>query len=338
MKATDVLGGYAPLLSVQGVSVDFARPRRRLTRPAPFRAVNRVDLDVFSGETVGLVGESGSGKTTLTRVILGLQRATEGTVSVDGHVLALTGRNYPYQLRKVVQVVFQDPFGSLNPSMSVGELIGEGIGLHLGVHGSERSAMVHELLDAVRLPREFFDRRPGQLSGGQRQRVALARALAPRPKLLLLDEPVSSLDAMTQRQVVELLGDLQRDLGVAYLFVGHDLGLINEISNRVVVLYQGQVMESGPSQEIWNNARNPYTQALMSAVPVADPDVQAVRRRDRVARMAALQDSVGPASFSVTGCPFASRCPHVTEVCRSTVPELRRISAEVSVACHHVNG
>ncbi len=327
------------LLSVSGVSVDFPRPRRGLTRPPAFRALDDVSLRVGVGETVGLVGESGSGKSTLTRVILGLQRAVGGTVAVDGVPVPLDGGRFPMSLRSVVQVVFQDPFASLNPAMTIEALIGEGVALHHGLRGDALRARVHALLDAVRLPRALASRRPTELSGGQRQRVSMARALGPTPKLLLLDEPVSSLDASTQRQIVTLLAELQRELGVAYLFVGHDLGLINEICRNVVVLYQGRVMESGTAEQLWTAAANPYTQALLGAVPVPDPEVQAARRLRRIA----LDATIGvagagertPSTPGFDGCAFASRCPRVSDVCRTTTPKLRAHTENVEVACHH---
>jgi oligopeptide/dipeptide ABC transporter ATP-binding protein len=327
------------LLSVSGVSVDFARPRRGLTRPPEFRALDDVSVRVGVGETVGLVGESGSGKSTLTRVILGLQRAVAGTVVVDGINVPIDGGRFPAHLRSVVQVVFQDPFASLNPAMTIEALIGEGVALHHGIRGDALRARVFELLDAVRLPRAFASRRPTELSGGQRQRVSMARALGPTPKLVLLDEPVSSLDATTQRQIVSLLGELQRELGVAYLFVGHDLGLINEICRNVVVLYQGRVMESGTAGQLWSAAANPYTQALLAAVPVPDPSVQALRRRQRLA----FDATVGSAMLAertlatpgFVGCAFAGRCPRVADVCRTTTPKLRAHTDQVEVACHN---
>jgi oligopeptide transport system ATP-binding protein len=320
------------ILEVSGVTVDFPQHKRGLRRPLPFRALTSVDLQVKAGETVGLVGESGSGKSTLARVVLGLQRAVTGTVLIDGKSVPVDGGAFPLALRKVVQLVFQDPFASLNPALSIGDLVGEGLELHFGLTGSARTKRIHELLDAVKLPRDYGGRRPAQLSGGQRQRVVLARALAVEPKLLILDEPVSSLDATTQRQVVSLLRELQDDLGVSYLFVGHDLGLINEISNRVVVLYQGAVMETGGARDLWDSPRHPYTQALMAAVPIADPDVQAHKREQR--RM--IVDGRPFAPPSPVGCPFSLRCPLATAECAQVAPTLREVSPSVSVACHHV--
>jgi oligopeptide/dipeptide ABC transporter ATP-binding protein len=324
---------HRPVVDAAGITVEFAGPRRG-PKAAQFRALSGVDLQVFPGETVGLVGESGSGKSTLTRVILGLQPAVAGRLTVDGCEVAVNGRGYPRSLRSAVQVVFQDPFASLNPSMSVASLIGEGLVLHRGLRGAEVAAEVHALLEAVRLPSSFASRRPAELSGGQRQRIALARAIAVRPKLLLLDEPVSSLDATTRRDMVALLRDLRDSFRMAYLFVGHDLGLISEISTRTVVLYQGRVMEEGPSAEVLSRPAHPYTDDLVAAVPIADPDRQAERRRHRLAMQTSDVNVVprGPINHQSgsKGCMYALRCRLATTACTDAVPDLRAVSPDTA--------
>jgi oligopeptide/dipeptide ABC transporter ATP-binding protein len=337
MRNTEVHEVGHDILRIENVRVEFSRPRRGFRQPTPFVALDNVGLHIGANETVGLVGESGSGKTTLTRVILGLLRPVTGTAVIDGHQLDLRSGGYPQALHRTVQVVFQDPYSSLNPAMTVGDLIGEGITLHFGIKGSQRAQQVNELLDAVRLPRHMATRRPTQLSGGQRQRVSLARALAPRPRLLLLDEPVSSLDAMTQRQVVELLAQLQQERGVAYLFVGHDLGLINEISDRVVVLYQGRLMESGSAAHVWNRPAHPYTQGLMAAVPVADPIAQQARRAARRNNHEPTELREIAGQVPLAGCSFAPRCAIATDRCQTEAPTWRQLSESPStmVACHH---
>jgi oligopeptide/dipeptide ABC transporter ATP-binding protein len=324
-----------PLLHAQGIVVEFPGPRRGLNRPAPVRALDQVDLSIRRGETVGLVGESGSGKSTLARVILGLQPTIAGTLTIQGRAVPTNGKRYPKALRRQVQVVFQDPYTSLNPSMSVAALIGEGLQLHAGITGTHLQVRVNELLEAVRLPAAFASRRPSELSGGQRQRVALARAIAVEPSLVLLDEPVSSLDATTRREIVSLLGELQLQYNMAYLFVGHDLGLISEISNRTVVLYRGKVMEEGPSGAVWSAPNHPYTDDLLSAVPIPDPHAQKMRREQRSAQSESELSQLFPG-----GCIYAPRCRFATDKC-STPPQLLQLNSnfgpdtDVAVSCHH---
>jgi oligopeptide/dipeptide ABC transporter ATP-binding protein len=326
----------SPLLEARGIVVEFRSPRRGLTRLEPLRALDQVDLEIHRGETVGLVGESGSGKSTLARVILGLQPAISGTLTIDGQPVPINAKRYPKLLRRQVQVVFQDPFTSLNPSMSVAALIGEGLALHGGLSGEPQHTRVNELLEAVKLPIAFATRRPNELSGGQRQRVALARAIAVGPSLLLLDEPVSSLDATTRREIVTLLAELQQRYNMAYLFVGHDLGLISEISDRTVVLYRGKVMEAGPSRSVWGKPAHPYTDDLLSAVPIPDPLAQRLRRQHRNA----LGDVDRPAGVMGGGCSYSSRCRFATEQCANP-PHLLQLHSPpeapsgVAVACHH---
>jgi peptide/nickel transport system ATP-binding protein len=308
-----------PVLEVLDVDVSFVGRRRTpWSKPTPRPALQGVSLAVRPGETVSLVGESGSGKTTLTRVVLGLQAADAGWVRINGEFVPLDGRSFPSHLRRHVQVVFQDPFASLNPSMTVGQLVGEGLREHRVVPASQHHRAVVELLDSVGLSESFANRYPRELSGGQRQRVSIARALAPQPKLLLLDEPMSSLDATTQAQILALLQQLQRDVGLAYLLVSHDIGLVRRISDRVVVLYQGKVMETGPAQAVWDNPRHPYTQLLEACVPVADPD--ALSRSQRAARRVRFEANRLDVSVAQHGCAFVSRCPSALAQCSVEEP------------------
>jgi oligopeptide/dipeptide ABC transporter ATP-binding protein len=327
---------FDPILSVRDVSVTFAGPRVGIARSgAPVVALRGCSLDVSPGQTVSLVGESGSGKTTLTRVILGLQAADSGIVRLAGREMRIDGRGFPGHLRRMVQVVFQDPYAALNPSFTVQRLVAEGLVQHGIVPRGEVDRRVGELLTSVGLDPTFGARFPRELSGGQRQRVSIARALAPEPALLLLDEPISSLDVSTQAQILDLLGDLQQRLGLAYLFVSHDIGLVKRISHQVVVLYRGRVMEEGPADVVWRTPRHPYTQLLDASVPVAtvDPVVRARRHaeRDRFER----RNGVAPVGDE-PGCVFVDRCPLAMDVCRSTNPPIVLTDDGVRVACHAV--
>jgi oligopeptide/dipeptide ABC transporter ATP-binding protein len=325
-----------PALSVRDIEVVFPGPRSLTLRRGPgLVALRNCSLDVHPGKTVSLVGESGSGKTTLTRVMLGLQRATRGTLAVAASEVAVDGQRFPQALRRRVQVVFQDPYASLNPAFTVHRLVAEGLIQHGVVDRSRVGERVDELLRAVGLDPSFGPRYPRELSGGQRQRVCIARALAPEPSVLLLDEPISSLDVSTQAQILDLLADLQSRLGLAYLFVSHDLGLVKRISHDVVVLYRGRVMEAGPAAAVWGSPRHPYTQLLDASVPVASVDPEVKRMRD--ARRSTLEVRSGsPLPSEQPGCVFVDRCPLAMDVCRSTDPPTVLFDDGVRVACHAV--
>ncbi|MGF1663423.1 MAG: oligopeptide/dipeptide ABC transporter ATP-binding protein [Kineosporiaceae bacterium] len=326
------------VLEVAGLGVRF--PARAWSGRAPVRALSGVDLRVADGEVVGLVGESGSGKTTLARVVLGLQRASEGRAWFRGRELPVRGGRYPRDVRRHLQVVLQDPYASLNPAMDVEDLVGEGAGLHLGLRGRARRARVLDLLAQVGLPADLAARYPRDLSGGQRQRVALARALATRPELLVLDEPVSSVDVSTREQIVDLLERLRAEHGLSYLMIAHDLGLVRRTCRRAVVLYRGELMEAGPSEVLWAAPRHPYTQALLAAVPVPDPAVQAARRAAREAAREAALPPAPPAPQAAAardrpdeGCVFRQRCPRRSPVCETRPPT--SLVGDVTVRCHH---
>ncbi len=313
------------LLEVSDLSVHFAAPRTWLRRARPpLRAVNEVSFSIAPREIVGLVGESGSGKSTLARAILRLIAATSGSVRFDGvELLGLEGRSLK-AMRRGMQVIFQDPYASLNPRMSAGQNIAEG--LVLQGHASRAvSAAVADLLQQVGLPREAANRYPHEFSGGQRQRIGIARALAVQPRLIVADEPVSALDMSIQAQILNLLLDQQQQRGLALLFIGHDLSVIRHFCDRVMVLYLGRIVESGPTEEFFCNPRHPYTRALIEAAPVAHP----ARRRARSALAGDPPSRVGNSN----GCAFRPRCAQAIDVCAGVIPPLREVAADHLAAC-----
>jgi len=293
---------------------------------AVVRAVDGVSLAISSGETVGLVGESGCGKSTFGRLVLRLLEPTEGDVLFDGRSLSSLGRRELRALRREMQIVFQDPYGSLNPRMRIADIVGEGLAVHhLGTR-SERRARVLELLTRVGLPADSADRYPHQFSGGQRQRIGIARALAVRPRFIVADEAVSALDVSIQAQIVNLLQDLRRELGLTLLFIAHDLRVVEHVSDRVAIMYLGRIVELAPRDELYANPRHPYTQALLSAVPELDR----ARRRTRITLGGEPPSPVAPPD----GCAFHPRCPHAVERCRRDVPSLEGGARDHLVACH----
>jgi oligopeptide/dipeptide ABC transporter ATP-binding protein len=287
------------------------------------RALDGVSLDLEPGRTVGLVGESGSGKSTAGRLILGLERPTSGELRFRGEVYPRTSRQLR-PIRRAVSMVFQDPYDSLDARFKVRDIVSEPLRAH-GLWRDGGPARVDELLAAVGLEGLARDTYPTELSGGQRQRLGIARALATGPDLVVCDEPTSALDVSVQAQILNLLLRLQAELGVGYLFITHDLDVVRRISDDVVVLYAGTVVERGPAVEVARRPQHPYTQALVSAIPSADPAAR--RLADR------RPEPEGIASAAVTGCPFATRCPRVTEICRTDRPVL--VGGAHSVACHH---
>jgi len=294
------------------------------------RAVDGVSFDVHAGETLALVGESGCGKTTTGRAILRLIEPSSGTVHFDGHdVLGLRGESLR-RLRRHMQIVFQDPFGSLNPRLTIGAAIREGLIVHNLAHGADADTRVTQLLDEVGLRTEYASRYPHEFSGGQRQRVGIARALAVEPKFIVCDEPVSALDVSVQAQVVNLLRDLQRDRGLAYLFIAHDLAVVSHMADRVAVMYLGRIVELAPRAALFANPLMPYTQALLSAVPVPEPG----RTRHRILLVGDPPSPANPPS----GCVFHPRCSHPDKdrECSSRVPVLEEKTTAHWVACHKV--
>ncbi len=309
-----------PLLEVSGLTVHFPGRDGR-----PIRAVDGVDLRLHEGETLGLVGESGCGKSTTGRAILRLVQATGGACRFgDLDVLGATSAELR-RLRREAQIVFQDPYSSLNPRATVHQTLAEPLLIHRRVPRRRIPGRVAELLLRVGLEPAMAARYPHQFSGGQRQRIGIARALAVEPRLIVCDEPVSALDVTVQAQVVNLLGDLQRDLGLAYLFISHDLAVVRHVSHRVAVMYLGRIVECGPRDRLYDDPRHPYTQALLAAVPVPDP----ARARQRLP----LRGDVPSAADIPPGCCFHPRCPYAVDRCRTDQPELRDVAGR-QVACH----
>ena len=318
----------APLLDVSNLAVQFTRRRGLFGKAETVQAVNGVSFAIGKGETLGLVGESGCGKTTLARAVLRLVEPSSGAVTFDGQdVLALPSAPMR-RLRRRMQIIFQDPWSSLNPRMKVGTAIREGIEIHQLAEGAEADRRVASLLEEVGLPASAAKQYPHAFSGGQRQRIGIARALAVEPELIVCDEPVSSLDVSVQAQVLNLLADLQQRRGLSYLFISHDLAVVRHIAPRVAVMYLGRIVEEGPADAMFASPRHPYTKALLSAVPVPDPET----KRSRIILEGEPPSAVRPPS----GCPFHPRCPHPkkNERCVSERPLLRPVGP-LQAACHY---
>lgn len=297
---------------------------------AAVKAVDGLNFDIFRGETLGLVGESGCGKSTTGRTILQLHRATEGSVQYEGTELTtLKGRDLR-QMRREMQIIFQDPYASLNPRMTISRIVAEPLLVHGIGTEKERNIKVEELLERVGLNPYFANRYPHEFSGGQRQRIGVARALALNPSFIVADEPISALDVSIQAQVVNLLQDLQDELGLTYLFIAHDLSMVRHICDRVAVMYLGKIVELAATEELYTNPLHPYTQALLSAVPVPDPEVEA--NRQRIILKGELPSPANPP----IGCNFNTRCPVAVDVCYDLDPELLEIQPDHWVACHRV--
>ncbi len=319
----------APLLQVEDLAVEFPVRRGLLRREvARLRAVNGVSLTLNAGEVLGVVGESGCGKTTLGRAMVGLYAPSSGTLRVEGRDVASLGDEERRQLTRDVQMVFQDPFASLNPRKRIRQILEVPFEVHDMAVGAEREARIRELVSLVGLLPEHLDRWPHELSGGQRQRVGIARALALQPKVVVLDEPLSALDMSIQSQVLNLLVDLQARLSLSYVFISHDLSIVEYLCDSVAVMYLGRVVETAPAAALFAAPRHPYTQALLAAVP--DP----VPRRERASRQ--LEGDVPSLLNAPAGCAFHTRCPIAEPRCREAVPELRVIDTAGlhRAACH----
>jgi oligopeptide transport system ATP-binding protein len=292
------------------------------------KAVDGVTFDIKRGETLGLVGESGSGKSTIGRVMLQLDHATEGTVTFDNIELTATKGEKLRQVRPRMQMVFQDPHASLNPRMTVSSIVGEPLKEHQESKGPARKERIEELLALVGLDPSHANRYPHEFSGGQRQRIGIARAIALNPDFIICDEPIAALDVSIQSQIVNLLLSLQQQLGLTYLFISHDLSMVRHIADRVAVLYLGKIMELADANALYTEPRHPYTQALLSAVPVPDPKIEAARER------VILEGDIPSPANPPPGCPFNTRCPVAQERCSAEVPEWRQLDTDHWVACH----
>lgn len=322
-----VLNPTNSLLSVSNLKVYFPFGRRWFGKHEWVRAVNGVDLNLNVGEVLGLVGESGSGKTTLGRSILRLIEPTEGKINFEGiDLLALNGRELR-TIRRRIQIIFQDPYASLSPRMQIKQIIAEPLKLHrLVFYNHEIEKKVATLLAEVGLESYFMYRYPHEMSGGQRQRIAIARALSLEPNFIVADEPVSALDVSVQAQILSILLELQRKKGIAFLFISHDLSVVEQVADRIIVMYLGRIVEEGETGRLLNSPLHPYTQALISAVPNPDPKTG----QERIRLTGELPSPTEP----ISGCEFASRCPEVQDSCWQVKPQLKNIGTESFVACH----
>jgi len=315
-----------PLLQVRDVRTHFPVRGGLLGRVrGTVKAVDWVSFDVVRGETLGLVGESGCGKSTLGRTLLRLIEPTAGSIRFEGQELTGLTQRQLRPLRRRMQLIFQDPYASLNPRMTVRDIVGEPFAIHGLASGREREEKVRALLDLMGLPREAMERYPHEFSGGQRQRIGIARSIAMRPDLVIADEPISALDVSIQAQIVNLLVDLQRELKLTYVFIAHDLKIVEYISTRVAVMYLGKIVELADAAELYRRPRHPYTQALLSAVPVADPE----RKRSRIILSGDVPSPLSPPP----GCAFHPRCPHAMERCRRETPPLYSLGNGHTAAC-----
>ncbi|MBN2844031.1 MAG: dipeptide ABC transporter ATP-binding protein [Sedimentisphaerales bacterium] len=321
------------IVEVRELKTHFPVRKSMLGKPLTWlKAVDGVSFNIGKGQTLGLVGESGCGKTTVGRSLLRLIPATSGSVKFENkEVFSLTGE-YMRQLRRDMQIIFQDPFGSLNPRMTVGSIIGEAMSVHGIARGRERQDRVNELLEKVGLQKSYANRYPHEFSGGQRQRIGIARSLALNPKFIVCDEPVSALDVSIQSQIINLLQDLQEEYGLTYLFIAHDLAVVEHISDYVAVMYLGRIVEYAPADMLYAKPRHPYTRALLSAIPLPDPD----RKYERIKLQGEVPSPVNPPS----GCRFHPRCSYCIEKCKSECPPLETVdgSSEHTVACWVTRG
>ena len=314
-----------PLIQVQHLKKYFNPGRKN-----EVKAIDDISFDIYEGETVGLVGESGCGKTTTGRIILGLYDKTDGTVLYRGKDVHSMSRSERYEFKKKAQIVFQDPYSSLDPRMTVADIIAEGIDIHhLAKNKQERLEKIYYYLDAVGLNESHASRFVHEFSGGQRQRIGIARALALEPEFIMLDEPISALDVSIQAQVVNLLMKLQKEKGLTYLFVAHDLAMVKHISDRIVVMYLGTVVETTSSDKLYAKPLHPYTQTLISAIPIPDPILEQKRAAETIQGEATV-------AGATKGCRFHTRCKYATERCSCEMPELREVEPGHFAACHNL--
>lgn len=321
------------LLQVENLTKYFYKPQGLFGQKKQIvKSVDHVTFDIMRNETLGLVGESGCGKTTVGRTITRLYEPTDGKIIFDGKDISHLTKKELLPYRKKMQMIFQDPYASLNARMTVMDIIREALDLHSDLKTKEeKSKRVYELLDRVGLMREHANRYPHEFSGGQRQRIGIARALAVDPEFIVCDEPISALDVSIQAQVVNMLEDLQREFGLTYLFIAHDLSMVRHISDRIGVMYLGKLVEIGPSEEIYSHHLHPYTEALLSSVPVPDPEK--ARAKEQIVLQGDIPSPIDPPS----GCRFRTRCPRACEQCAEAEPELKSVGNDHYVACHLVN-
>ncbi|MBV6684714.1 ABC transporter ATP-binding protein [Bacillus sp. JRC01] len=309
------------------IEVDKLKKHYPIGKGAVVKSVDDISIQIKKGETFGLVGESGSGKSTLGKTIVGLEVPTSGTIHYNGRDMTKLDKKEKKRANREIQVIFQDPHASLNPRMRVGDIIAEGIDAHRLARGKARQERVYELLEKVGLKPEHAKRYPHEFSGGQRQRIGIARALAVEPKFIVADEPISALDVSIQAQVINLLEDLKQEEELTYLFIAHDLGMVKHISDRIGVMYLGRMMELADSDELFRNPLHPYTKALLSAIPVANPTAA---KREKIVIEGDPPSPVNPPS----GCRFRTRCPHAMEICAKQVPEWKEVEKNHWTACH----
>lgn len=320
------------LLEIKDLKKHFSVKKSGLGKNQMVKAVDGITIDIYKGETLGLVGESGCGKTTFGRTTIRLYEPTSGSIIYDGKTIydsekKIAEKMLPY--RRKMQIIFQDPSASLDPRMTVGEIVGEALDIHKLCSGkADRTARINELLEKVGLNTEHSNRFPHEFSGGQQQRIGIARALAVEPEFIVCDEPISALDVSIQSQVVNMLEDLQEQLGLTYLFIAHDISVVRHISDRIGVMYLGNMVELAESYELYRNPIHPYTKTLMSAVPIPDPE--ATRSRDRLLLEGDIPSPMNPPS----GCKFHTRCPYATDRCKQEVPEFKEYGSGHFAACH----
>ncbi len=293
------------------------------------KAVDNVSFDIKKGETLGLVGESGCGKSTLGRTILKLYNPTSGQIIYKGEDISSMKNKNIVKYRKYMQMIFQDPYASLNPRFTVGDIVGEAIDIHRLARGADKTELVKYYLNKVGLNSSHISRYPHEFSGGQRQRIGIARALAVNPQFIVCDEPISALDVSIQAQVINMLEDLQEELGLTYLFIAHDLSMVKHISTRIGIMYLGKLVEISTSNEIYYNPIHPYTKALLSAIPVPDPKI--AKNKRRIILEGDIQSPIDPPK----GCRFCSRCKHSKPICKEEEPEFKEVSKNHFVACHN---
>ena len=312
------------------ISLDNVCKYFNVGRGKTLKAVDGITLDIYRGETLGVVGESGCGKSTLGRVVMGIYHPTSGKLEYEGQEVNLRKTKDRFQYSKKAQIIFQDPYASLNPRMTVGDIIAEGLEIHGMYTKEQRTRRVYELLETVGLNKEHANRFPHEFSGGQRQRIGIARALAIEPEFIVCDEPISALDVSIQAQVINLLHDLQERMGLTYLFIAHDLNIVKYISDRIAVMYLGSMVELATSDELYANTLHPYSKALLSAVPIPDPKLEAQKKRQ------IIEGDVPSPINKPKGCAFSSRCPLACDKCRQSAPTLKEAAPGHFVACHLV--